>query len=140
MAIKFHFPNWVDVKREHIDSVDAGSYLLPVKKSEWSTYGLFLRGPVVIEATPRTPDKYASQFPATYTFVRLDPASNYSELHADIGERPVIFQLQRVLYSTDNAIYFTAKTVGHLKIRRIQKEDYDENIDVDQYVKEFWGR
>lgn len=139
MAIKFPFPDWVDIKSDHLEKIDAGNKILPLKRSEWNESGVFIRGPIVIEATPRTKQQYRDQFPNIYHFVFLDPESNYEHLKAYLGERPVLFELQRILFSNDEGIFFTAKNVGHLKIRQLTPNDYPGGMGVEEFVKDYWG-
>lgn len=140
-------PRWLHVEPALIDRIDLGLKYSPLENTDF-TDGVFLRGPVIIAATPLTSDDHRRSLPIPAVNVAIeDGASNALLRFWSSSDRQRVIPIMKKGYSDGKSILLTAIGPGQIKIRKMLDGDLSlfssgpglDETSTKKFVKKFWS-
>lgn len=140
-------PKWSGLTKSDLTKIDLGARLKPITRSEGES-GILLRGPVVLSATPRTPDLAKRRLPVIMTNVRLIKTN--SRFFVEYTGSPYAlteFEIKPIIRPTTNGLLITTVDGTQAKLRKILRGDLQmfrfgpgsSQTEVQPFLELFWG-
>lgn len=146
MKSKIRVPKWSGLVEKDLIKLDLGAKVKPITRSEAES-DLVLRGPIVISATPATPDTSKRLLPVIMTNVRLLKVNNQFFIEYTGSPYTLVdFEIRPTIRSVANGLLVTTADGTQVKLRKLLKGDLpmfrygpgSSQTEIQPFLESFW--
>lgn len=140
-----NLPKWIDVEDSLLEEIDLGKKFDPIRRRDWETDKIFIRGPVTVTSSPLTNQDKKDFFPLiAFNVSIVDEQQRIIEMQTNIGT--VSLSVGGMMNDDGTKIKFMSPYSGEIIIRLTTKADlkytgqlFGDLHSVDDYLKNIFG-